>query len=55
MSEAGGSPAVMWQRLVGWPEPVQWAALAALSALIWLTYFFLLVMRWRGRGGRRFA
>jgi len=38
MSGAGGSPAMMWQRLVGWPEPVQWAALAALSALIWLTW-----------------
>jgi hypothetical protein len=28
----------MWQRLVGWPAPVQWAALAALSALIWLIW-----------------
>jgi HemX protein len=25
------------------------------SAVIWLTYLALLVMRWRGRGGRRFA
>lgn len=38
MSRAGGSLAVMWQRLGGWPAPVQWAALAALSALIWLIW-----------------
>ena len=38
MSGAGASPAVMWQRLAGWPAPVQWAALAMLSALIWLIW-----------------
>jgi uncharacterized protein len=38
MSGAGRSPALMWQRLVGWPAPVQWATLAALSALIWLLW-----------------
>jgi HemX protein len=33
-----------------WADPIiLW------SALIWLSYFVLLVMRWRGRGGRRFA
>jgi len=33
-----------------WSDPmILW------SGVIWLTYFALLLMRWRGRGGRRFA
>jgi uncharacterized protein len=38
MNVASGSPAVMWRKLLGWPAPVQWAVLAALSALIWLIW-----------------
>jgi HemX protein len=33
-----------------WTDPI-----IIWSALIWATYFGLLLMRWRGRGGRRFA
>jgi HemX protein len=37
-------------------NPFSWAdPIIIWSALIWITYFGLLLMRWRGRGGRRFA
>jgi uncharacterized protein len=38
MNGASGSPAVMWRKPVSWPAQAQWAALAMLSALIWVIW-----------------
>jgi uncharacterized protein len=38
MNAASASPAMTWRRPATWPGPIQWVALLALSALIWLIW-----------------